>query len=48
MQSAADNITAIAWHIESKGMPAADKRFSDAIYTHFLDLANEKNHTPFA
>ena len=39
-QSAADNIAAIAWYIESKGMLTTAEKFSNDIYDHFLKLAN--------
>jgi len=39
-ESAADNIAAIAWYIESKGMVATAEKFTDAVYDYFLQLAD--------
>ena len=39
-QSVADSIAAIAWYIESKGMLATAEKFTDAVYDHFLQLAD--------
>jgi hypothetical protein len=41
-QSAADNIAAIAWYIESKGMLATAEKFVDAAYDYFLKLSDIK------
>ena len=45
-QSAADNIAAIAWHIESKGMLATAEKFSNSIYDYFLSLADDVKSYP--
>lgn len=39
-QSAADNIAAIAWYIESKGMTATAEKFADEVYDYFIQLAD--------
>lgn len=41
-QSAAENIAAIAWYIESKGMLASAEKFADDIYDYFLKLADSR------
>ena len=41
-QTAADNIAAIAWFIESKGMIATADKFTDDVYDAFLKLADER------
>lgn len=45
-QSVADNIAAIAWYIESKGLIATADKFVDNVYDHFLKLANHKKSYP--
>ena len=45
-QSAADNIAAIVWYIESKGLITTAERFTDRIYDFFIKLAD--NHTSHA
>ena len=40
--SAAENIAAIAWFIESKGMIATADKFTDDVYDAFLKLADER------
>jgi hypothetical protein len=39
-QNAAENIAAIAWFIESKGMLATADKFTDDVYDYFLKLAD--------
>jgi hypothetical protein len=41
-QSAAENIAAISWYIESKGMLATAERFADDVYNYFLKLADDR------
>ena len=41
-QTAADNIAAIAWFIESKGMIATANKFIDEAYDIFIRLADER------
>ncbi len=41
-QSAAENIAAIAWYIESRGMLATAERFTDQVYDYFLKLADSR------
>ena len=41
-QSAAENIAAIAWYIESKGLVATAEKFTDNVYDYFIKLANTK------
>lgn len=41
-QSAAENIAAIAWYIESRGMLATAEKFADDIYDYFLKLADSR------
>ena len=41
-QSAAENIAAISWYIESKGMLATAERFADNVYDYFLKLADDR------
>ena len=41
-KSAADSISAISWHIESKGLIATADKFIDNVYDYFLKLADEK------
>ena len=45
-QSAAENIAAIAWFIESKGMVATAEKFTDAAYDFFIKLSDEKKSYP--
>jgi hypothetical protein len=45
-KSAAENIAAISWFIESKGMLATAEKFTDDIYDHFLQLANSIKSYP--
>ena len=41
-QSAAENIAAISWYIESKGMQATADKFADDVYDYFLKLADDR------
>ncbi len=41
-ESVAQNIAAIAWYIESKGLVATAERFSDDVYDYFLKLADTR------
>ncbi|HEX7902593.1 MAG TPA: hypothetical protein VF487_01860 [Chitinophagaceae bacterium] len=41
-QSAAENIAAIAWFIESKGMLATADKFTEDVYDYFLTLADDR------
>ncbi len=45
-QAAAENIAAIAWFIESKGMIATADKFTDEVYDAFLKLADERKSYP--
>lgn len=45
-QSAAENIAAIAWFIESKGMIATANKFTDAAYDYFITLADNLKSYP--
>jgi plasmid stabilization system protein ParE len=45
-QSAADNIAAIAWFIESKGLLATAEKFADDIYDYFIKLADTRKSYP--
>jgi len=45
-QSAAENIAAIAWFIESKGMIATANKFTDATYDYFLKLTDTRKSYP--
>lgn len=40
-KSAAENIAAISWYIESKGMLATAEKFADNVYDYFLKLADD-------
>jgi hypothetical protein len=44
--SAAENIAAIAWFIESKGMIATANKFTDAAYDFFITLTNRRKSYP--
>ena len=39
---AAENIAAIAWYIESKGMLATADKFTDDVYDYFMRLADSQ------
>lgn len=41
-ESAAENIAAIAWYIESKGMVATADKFVDAVYDYFIKVADKR------
>ncbi len=41
-QNAAENIAAIAWFIESKGMLTTADKFTDDVYDFFLKMADER------
>ncbi len=45
-QVAADNIAAIAWFIESKGMVATADKFVEQVYKHIAKLADEIKSYP--
>ena len=40
-QTSADNIAAIAWIIESKGLLATADKFTDDIYDYFIRMADK-------
>lgn len=40
-KAAAENIAAIAWYIESKGLLVTADKFIDDVYDYFIKLANE-------
>ena len=46
-QTAAENIAAIAWFIESKGMIATANKFTDAVYDYFVQLSDNRKSYPF-
>ena len=41
-KTAADNIAAISWFIESKGMVATANKFTDDIYDFFLEIGDNR------
>jgi hypothetical protein len=41
-QSAAENIAAISWYIESKGLIITADKFIDEVYNYFLRLSDKK------
>ena len=41
-QTAADNIAAIAWFIESKGLLATADKFSDDAYDYFIRMGDTR------
>ncbi|HTM93825.1 MAG TPA: hypothetical protein VL095_15490 [Flavisolibacter sp.] len=41
-QSVAENIAAIAWYIESKGLLATAEKFTDQVYDFFIKLSDTK------
>ncbi|MEO7311410.1 MAG: hypothetical protein ABIX01_13495 [Chitinophagaceae bacterium] len=45
-KSAADNVAAIAWYIESMGLIKTADRFIDEAYDYFLKLANSIKSFP--
>ena len=45
-QTAADNIAAVAWFIESKGMIATADKFVDDVYDYFIKLSDTRKSYP--
>ena len=45
-QTAAESIAAIAWFIESKGLIATAEKFTDAVYDHFIKIADTRKSHP--
>ncbi len=45
-QAAADNIAAIAWFIESKGMIATADKFADDVYDFFIKVGDTRRSYP--
>ena len=45
-QSVADNISSIAWFIESKGLIVAAEKFADDIYDYFTKMGDEQRSYP--
>jgi len=45
-QSAADNIAAIAWFIESKGMLVTADKFTDDAYNYLISLSDNRKSYP--
>jgi hypothetical protein len=45
-QSAADNIAAIAWFIESKGMLTTAEKFTDDAYDYLIHLSDSRKSYP--
>src|ERR1017187_2031447 len=45
-QTAADNIAAIAWYIESKGMIVTADKFADNVYDYFIKFADARKSYP--
>lgn len=41
-KTAAENIAAISWYIESQGMLATAEKFTDDVYDYFLQLADSR------
>ena len=41
-QNAAENIAAIAWFIESKGLLATADKFTDDVYDYFLKMTDDR------
>ncbi len=41
-QTAADNIAAIAWYIESKGLIVTADRFADNVYDYFIKISDKQ------
>jgi hypothetical protein len=41
-ETAAENIAAIAWFIESKGLIATADKFTDNVYDYFIKLADDR------
>lgn len=47
-QTAADNIAAIAWFIEAKGLIKTANKFADDVYDYFTTISDNKDLTRFA
>lgn len=45
-QPVAENIAAIAWYIESKGLIATAEKFSDDVYDYFILLSDMRKSYP--
>ncbi|MEI9943642.1 MAG: type II toxin-antitoxin system RelE/ParE family toxin [Chitinophagaceae bacterium] len=45
-QAASDNIAAIAWYIESKGLIATADKFTDEVYNYFTKLSDKRKSYP--
>ncbi len=45
-QSVADNIAAIAWFIESKGMLATAEKFTSDVYDYFINVSDSRKSYP--
>jgi len=45
-QTAADNISSIAWFIESKGLIATADKFADDVYNYFIRIADKRRSYP--
>jgi plasmid stabilization system protein ParE len=43
-QKAAENIAAISWYIESKGLLATAEKFADDIYDHFIKISDSRKN----
>jgi hypothetical protein len=43
-QSAAENIAAIAWYIESKGLVSTAEKFADNVYDYFIKLSDKRRY----
>jgi hypothetical protein len=46
-QHVAENIAAIAWYIESKGLIATAEKFSDDVYDYFITLSDTRKSYSF-
>ncbi len=45
-QTAAENIAAIAWFIESKGLIATAEKFTDGVYDYFIKISDTRKSYP--
>jgi hypothetical protein len=45
-QTAAENISAIAWYIESKGLIATANKFVDGVYDYLTKMADKRRSYP--
>jgi len=45
-QTAAENIAAIAWFIESKGLIATAEKFTDDVYDYFIKISDVRKSYP--